>query len=249
MALKEENIPIQTQFKPMAQTTAQTARVQAKTFSHFTSEELEFYVRRAALCFYTIFSCFFLTNKRTSTKNKKNIFSNVILHFFFFFILFIFLNVHQAEDEHISIIPNFNSDVLHFLNGDFGPFHSDLATDVPLWLALALKDRGKCRIESPLWLSSDILKSTLEEEKRSDEFSKNLPFHYVEISHILFNHASDNIEDVDRIRTLIEDISGARATKIREGSTNLMKSTQDRDITGAMMTGVSHMEINNIRRV
>ena len=73
--------------------------------------------------------------------------------------------LQQAEDEHISIVPNFNSNVLHFLNGDFGPFHSNLAIDVPLWLALALKERRKCRIEAPMWMSIDMLKVTLAEEK------------------------------------------------------------------------------------
>ena len=80
-----------------------------------------------------------------------------------------------AEDEHISIIPNFNSNVLHFLNGDFGPFHSNLGTDVPLWLALALKERRKCRIETPLWMSIDVLKATLSEERQVvDQFSQNV---------------------------------------------------------------------------
>jgi GINS complex subunit 2 len=155
----------------------------------------------------------------------------------------------QAEDELVSIVPNFNSDVLSFINGDFGPFHSNLATDVPMWLALALKERHKCRIEAPLWMSADVLKSTLEEEKNRQEFSTNVPFHYIEIAHVLFNHASDNIEDVDHVRTLIEDISTARASKLRDGANSVIQETQDGDIPGAKMNGVSHMEINNIRRM
>ena len=160
-----------------------------------------------------------------------------------------FLFFFKAEDEHISIVPNFNSNVLHFLNGDFGPFHSNLATDIPIWLALALKERHKCRIEAPMWLTADILKATLEEEKNRPEFSNNVPFHYIEISHILFNHASDNIEDVDHVRTLIEDISTARAEKLRGGANQVIDLAKDGDIPGAKMNGVSHMEINNIRRM
>ena len=155
-----------------------------------------------------------------------------------------------AEDEHISIIPNFNSNVLHFLNGDFGPFHSNLGTDVPLWLALALKERRKCRIEAPLWMSIDVLKATLAEERQHvNHFSTNVPFHYVEIAHTLFNHASDNIDDVDQVRTLIEDISSARATKLRKGANAVMQSAQDGAVGGSQLNGVSHMEINTIRRI
>ena len=39
------------------------------------------------------------------------------------------------------------------LQGDFGPFNPSMHTTVPLWLALNLKQRHKCRIEPPQWLS------------------------------------------------------------------------------------------------
>lgn len=39
------------------------------------------------------------------------------------------------------------------LQGDFGPFNPSMQTSVPLWLALNLKQRQKCRIEPPSWLS------------------------------------------------------------------------------------------------
>ena len=43
--------------------------------------------------------------------------------------------------------------VLGGYQGDFGPFLPQLATKVPLWLAVALKKRGKCTIRSPEWMS------------------------------------------------------------------------------------------------
>lgn len=39
------------------------------------------------------------------------------------------------------------------LQGDFGPFLPQIATTVPLWLAMALKKRGKCTIRPPEWMS------------------------------------------------------------------------------------------------
>ncbi len=39
-----------------------------------------------------------------------------------------------------------------FLQGDFGPFNPSMHTKVPLWLAINLKQRHKCRIEAPSWL-------------------------------------------------------------------------------------------------
>ena len=65
----------------------------------------------------------------------------------------------------------------------------------------------------------------------------------------MFNHASDNIDDVDQVRTLIEDISSARATKLRKGANAVMQSAQDGAVGGSKLNGVSHMEINTIRRI
>jgi len=36
--------------------------------------------------------------------------------------------------------------------GDVGPFNPGLQTDVPLWLAVSLKQRQKCRIVAPDWM-------------------------------------------------------------------------------------------------
>lgn len=39
------------------------------------------------------------------------------------------------------------------VQGDFGPFRPQIATQAPLWLAVALKKRGKCTIRAPEWMS------------------------------------------------------------------------------------------------
>lgn len=41
--------------------------------------------------------------------------------------------------------------------GDLGPFNPGLPVDVPVWLALNLKQRQKCRIVPPAWM--DVGKS------------------------------------------------------------------------------------------
>lgn len=39
-----------------------------------------------------------------------------------------------------------------FAQGDLGPFNPGLPVDVPVWLALNLKQRQKCRIVPPEWM-------------------------------------------------------------------------------------------------
>lgn len=87
----------------------------------------------------------------------------------------------MAEDEMVEIVPNMRMEPLnmlcvcsslctwflyrslsglmqmgnfyHDLQGDFGPFYPQMATQVPMWLAIALKKRGKCTIRPPEWMS------------------------------------------------------------------------------------------------
>ncbi|KAG6404447.1 hypothetical protein SASPL_136695 [Salvia splendens] len=121
-----------------------------------------------------------------------------------------------AEDEIIEIVPNLRMDALNFISGDFGPFRPQIPTQAPLWLAVALKKRGKCTIRTPEWMSVDKLTQVLEAERDSDKFQP-LPFHYVQISRLLFDHAQGDIPDTYMVRSLIEDIKDVRFHKIGKG--------------------------------
>lgn len=41
--------------------------------------------------------------------------------------------------------------------GDFGPFNPGMPVDVPVWLAVTLKQRNKCKIHAPAWLDVGML--------------------------------------------------------------------------------------------
>lgn len=58
-----------------------------------------------------------------------------------------------AEKEMVTIIPNFSHDKFYLISGDIGPFNPGLPVDVPLWLAVNLKQRQKCRIQPPEWMN------------------------------------------------------------------------------------------------
>ncbi|RMX56578.1 hypothetical protein pdam_00002393 [Pocillopora damicornis] len=57
-----------------------------------------------------------------------------------------------AEKEKISIQTNFSEDKIYLIGGDIGPFNASLPTEVPLWIAIFLKQRRKCRILPPDWM-------------------------------------------------------------------------------------------------
>lgn len=44
-----------------------------------------------------------------------------------------------------------------FLQGDFGPFDPGLPVCVPIWIAVDLKQKSKCKIHPPEWLNLGML--------------------------------------------------------------------------------------------
>lgn len=72
-----------------------------------------------------------------------------------------------GESRTISIIPNFNSGTIHLLSGSVGPFKAGTALNVPLWLAISLKQQQKCRIICPDWMELEKLDEIKENEKSS----------------------------------------------------------------------------------
>ncbi len=57
-----------------------------------------------------------------------------------------------AEDEIVTVVPNFEGDKLQLIMGDFGPFKPLKPVGVPLWLALSMKKKQMCSIQPPQWL-------------------------------------------------------------------------------------------------
>ena len=125
-----------------------------------------------------------------------------------------------GEDEMIDILPSFelkeNDGILNCISGDYGPFSPTFTTSVPLWLAIALKKMKKARVIQPNWMSVEYLADKFEKEQETNVF-QDMPYHYMEISALLLQHAPEDIEDIERIRTLLEDIQNVRQDKIRNG--------------------------------
>lgn len=147
-----------------------------------------------------------------------------------------------AEDELIEIVPNMRMDPLNLICGDFGPFLPQIAAQVPLWLAVALKKRGKCTIRPPEWMSVEKLTHVLEAERDSEREFQSLPFHYVEISRLLFDHARDDIPDGYMVRSLTEDIRDVRFHKVQSSLESF-----DGRTSAVQIKSLSAMEVNIVR--
>lgn len=68
-----------------------------------------------------------------------------------------------------------------------------------------------------------------------------LPYHWMELGHLLLTHASDDFVDPDMVRKLLRDLREVRMSKLRKGFRVLSASA------GLKMNGVGGMEIAEVR--
>ncbi|KAJ8252686.1 hypothetical protein COCON_G00219980 [Conger conger] len=113
-----------------------------------------------------------------------------------------------SEKEMVTIIPNFSLDKIYLIGGDLGPFNPGLPVDVPVWLALNLKQRQKCRVVPPDWMDVAKLEQIRDQERKEETFAPIPSPYYMELTKLLLNHASDNIPKADEIRTLLHQPAG-----------------------------------------
>ncbi|GAA5830455.1 hypothetical protein JCM11251_002476 [Rhodosporidiobolus azoricus] len=119
----------------------------------------------------------------------------------------------------VEIVPTVRMGAVEGLDGEgvqYGPFTPPQKAFVPLWLAVHLKKKRRCRIVSPQWLSVGFLEQVLKQEQTDPNFS-DLPRDYLEVSKVLLEVASDDVPAPDRLRLLLKDIREARQAKVREG--------------------------------
>ncbi|XP_065064277.1 DNA replication complex GINS protein PSF2-like [Rhopilema esculentum] len=150
-----------------------------------------------------------------------------------------------AEKEIITIIPNFKGSKLFLLSCDIGPFKPGIPTNVPVWVAMNLKQRQKCRLSPPDWLSVERLSEFKDEESVSDVFIKPPCSCYMELASMLLGSCSDDIPQADTVKTLIKDVWDIRTAKLRK-SIDQMISKQERH---AQIDNLTIMEINTIRSI
>jgi len=139
----------------------------------------------------------------------------------------------------VDVVPLFSMDKMRMVSGVYGPFRPPAKSRIPLWMALNLKQKKKCRIIPPPWLSVEYLQNRLKEELSEQGFSQ-LPYQFAEISKVLLDVASDDLQSPDKIRTLLKDLREARQAKSREGLRKL-------DHIALSLPNLCSMEINEIR--
>ncbi|XP_065674862.1 DNA replication complex GINS protein PSF2 [Hydra vulgaris] len=150
-----------------------------------------------------------------------------------------------AEHSMVSVLPNFKENKFNILTGDFGPFNPGLPVEVPIWMAIDLKLRNKCRINPPAWLDVDKLQEFKENESNELVFTEPPSKHYMEISSMLLRTAPEDIPKADEVRRLIKDIWDVRMAKLRKSVDQMILSQE----THAEINNLTWMEMSQVRNL
>lgn len=149
-----------------------------------------------------------------------------------------------AGEQVVTIQATAQLPALQLMDGEIAEISALRQEQVPLWLALWLKRRGKCRIITPDWLEPSTLEATLADERRSPGRFAPLPYHYLEMAYELLNAAEDDLEEPNRIRVALADLEDTRRSKVARG----LKSI-DQNVHYIKLPDVSATELNCIRGV
>ncbi|KAL6940191.1 hypothetical protein ACO0QE_004086 [Hanseniaspora vineae] len=114
-------------------------------------------------------------------------------------------------------------------------------TELPLWMALFLKEQKKCNMIPPTWLTASKLEKFLEFEIANPMKFSALPWHWLVVSKIYFSKCSDDLTDpVHVLRSKCQDLREIRAAKVHKGLEAMNESHLQLD-------NLSLLEINESR--
>lgn len=114
-------------------------------------------------------------------------------------------------------------------------------TELPLWMALFLKEQKKCNMIPPGWLTASKLEKFLEFEIANPMKFSALPWHWLVVSKIYFSKCPDDLTDpVHILRSKCQDLREIRAAKVHKGLEAMNESHLQLD-------NLSLLEINESR--
>jgi len=148
-----------------------------------------------------------------------------------------------AENENIRIVPNFSLKEFVLIGGSIGPFNAGLPIKVPVWLAINLRQRSKCRILIPDWMDVTTLQRIKDDEIEQETFTKMPSEHYMILGKILFETCPGEIPNSDELRNLLKDIWDIRTSKFKKSIAAFL----DSGLCHAKLNNLTQMEISSVR--
>lgn len=150
-----------------------------------------------------------------------------------------------AEEERVTIVPSTMMPLMRCIGGEFGPFLPAIEVEVPLYVALALRKVGRCKVRPPVWMTIPRLREKMEEERRKENAAilTEVPFYFAEVAHMLLQAAADDVIDPAETMFLIEDLINVRENKLRR----FIQQNVTTKVNAVKLTNLASVELNKIR--
>nr|CCC53649.1 conserved hypothetical protein [Trypanosoma vivax Y486] len=155
-----------------------------------------------------------------------------------------------AMEVNVTIFPRFTMPRISTpLGGLFGPFSPNSPTDVPLWLALHIRQTDTCTIQPPPYVALPYLRGLLEREKESEATFEALPFYFFELVKKLCENsaAAEDIPHVAEVVRLTEEVKAIRRQKLQQSMAVFEAEGSPVFIPGIKLPIYSHHELHTLR--
>uniref|UniRef100_A0A7S1R3D5 DNA replication complex GINS protein PSF2 N-terminal domain-containing protein n=1 Tax=Neobodo designis TaxID=312471 RepID=A0A7S1R3D5_NEODS len=123
-------------------------------------------------------------------------------------------NGFASQETLVPIVPKFNMDRLDFIGEAYGPFYPNYPAQVPLWLALYLRETNACNITPPIELTVEFLEDQLKKESESEEGYDAISTDFFDVARQLLRFAAADIPDATEVHRLVDELESCRANKI-----------------------------------
>ncbi|EPY42271.1 GINS complex subunit 2 [Angomonas deanei] len=157
-----------------------------------------------------------------------------------------------AQEVPITVIPRFAMEKVESMNGaSYGPFSPNYPVEVPLWLALYVRQTDSCKVQLPSYLRKDYLQKVLERERSNERSFERLPFYFFEIAKCLLqstSHAStSSAAEEGEVRRLVRDLQHIRQRKLQDSMAVLEGEGSPMTIPGIKLTNIISTELHYLR--
>ena len=154
------------------------------------------------------------------------------------------LNFYGTEDL-VEIKPNFHYGVISLISGKFGPFRPNKIIEVPLWIAIDFKKRGKCYFEIPNHYTPEELRQLVKIEDEFDQKPAPLPYNFFQHFQLLEENASDQFHELKLTKSLVDELRQKRNIKIQ----NIMKNLSPEMTTLIQLDNFTKFEVHMFKNM
>ncbi|EAN90659.1 hypothetical protein C3747_241g15 [Trypanosoma cruzi] len=156
-----------------------------------------------------------------------------------------------AMEVTVIIVPRFTMPrVLTAFGGRYGPFAPNYPVELPLWLALHIRQTDTCTINPPPFMTISYLRNVVEKEKENEATFEALPFYFFEVVKKLCENsaAAEDVPHVAEVIRLVGEIKAIRWQKLQRSMAVFEAEGSPVYIPGIKLTNIVNNELEYLRR-